>query len=168
MLHEIHVKNGFVHWGQGLGAPCAIGRAGLTAAKREGDLATPIGRFALRMCYFRPDRVRPPKTGLQTIALSPFDGWCDDAAHPEYNQHVKLPFEGRHEKLWRDDHVYDVIIPLGYNDDPVVPGKGSAIFMHLAHDDYRGTEGCIALQISDMLALLPQLTSETVMVIESV
>lgn len=145
---------------------CAIGRGGITRDKKEGDLATPIGAFALRMCYYRPDRITLPQTALPIIPLSPFDGWCDDPASADYNQHVKLPFDARHEKLWRDDHVYDIIIPLGYNDDPVVAGAGSAIFFHLAHEDYRGTEGCVAIAHADMLALLPQLSTNTVMVIE--
>jgi L,D-peptidoglycan transpeptidase YkuD (ErfK/YbiS/YcfS/YnhG family) len=166
MLQEIHVKNGHVRWDNGGNARAAIGRGGLAHDKREGDLATPIGNFPLRLCYFRPDRVVPPQTGLTLIPLSPYDGWCDDVAHTDYNQHVKLPFAGRHEQLWREDTVYDIIIPLGYNDAPIVPGKGSAIFFHLAHEDYRGTEGCVAIARADMLALLPQLSAQTVMVIE--
>ncbi|MES2984827.1 MAG: L,D-transpeptidase family protein [Pseudomonadota bacterium] len=139
---------------------CAIGRGGIAAAgmKREGDLMTPTGRFALRGCYYRPDRMDAPITALPLTALTPDDGWCDDPAHPLYNQPVKLPFAARHERLWREDHVYDLIIPLGYNDGPIIPGHGSAIFMHLMRDDGVGTEGCIALKRVDLLALLPRLT----------
>ena len=135
---------------------CRIGRAGVAgpSEKREGDLKTPSGRFPLRCVYYRPDRLAPPKTLLPVIALTPEDGWCDDPAHPLYNQPVKLPFDGRHEKLWREDHVYDLIIPLGYNDDPIIPGAGSAIFMHLMREDGVGTEGCVALALADLLAVL--------------
>lgn len=143
---------------------CRIGRAGLTAEKREGDLMTPIGRFPLRVCYFRPDRLEKPVTLLSTIALSPDDGWCDDPRDPLYNQHVKLPFAASHEKLWRDDHVYDLIIPMGYNDDPIQPGHGSAIFLHLMRDDGVGTEGCLALKREDLQALLPRLSAQTLVV----
>ncbi len=144
---------------------CTIGRAGVSADKHEGDLATPQGRFHLRSCYYRPDRIAPPpETGLPLIALTPENGWCDEPNHPRYNLPVKLPFEGRHEKLWREDHIYDLIIPLGYNDGPIIPGKGSAIFLHLMRDDGVGTEGCIAMQRTDLLALLPRLTTKTVMI----
>ncbi len=142
---------------------CAIGKNGTSAYKHEGDLCTPLGVFPLRVGLYRPDRVTPPPSSLLMLPLSPYDGWCDDASHPDYNQQVKLPFNARHEKLWRDDNVYDVIIPLGYNDAPVVAGAGSAIFFHLAHEDYRGTEGCVAISRDDMLWLLPQLSAETMM-----
>jgi L,D-peptidoglycan transpeptidase YkuD (ErfK/YbiS/YcfS/YnhG family) len=150
----------------GMRYDCRIGRGGIAAAgeKREGDLKTPTGRFALRASYYRPDRMQPPKTELPLIALTPQDGWCDDPAHPLYNQHVTLPFPARHETLWRTDSVYDLIIPLGYNDGadaPIVAGAGSAIFMHLMRDDGVGTEGCIALKRSDLLALLPQFNPST-------
>lgn len=144
---------------------CSIGRNGLIAAqdKREGDGATPKGEYSLRACYYRPDRITPPPvTNLPLIALSPDDGWCDDPAHPDYNRPVKLPFSASREKLWRDDHAYDLMIPLSYNDAPVVPGKGSAIFLHLLHDDGRPTAGCVALSRADLLALLPQLSGQTV------
>lgn len=146
---------------------CLIGRAGIAPAgeKREGDLKTPTGNFPLRWCYYRPDRISPPPiSGLRVIALTPEDGWCDDPAHPLYNQPVKLPFEGRHEKLWRQDHVYDLIIPMGYNDGgdgPIMPGAGSAIFLHVKREDGVGTEGCIAMEKTDLLALLPHLNSES-------
>ena len=144
----------------------AVGRSGLTSHKREGDLATPIGRFALRACYYRPDRISPPPlTQLPLIALSPNDGWCDDPKHELYNKPVKLPFDASHEKLWRDDHAYDLIVPLGYNDDPIIAGKGSAIFWHLAQPDWRGTEGCVAVTLDTMMELISRCSSTTFMVI---
>lgn len=146
---------------------CAIGRAGLTADKREGDLMTPAGRFPLRFCYYRPDRMAAPETGLPLIPLEPDDGWCDDPAHPLYNQPVKLPFEASHEKLWREDHLYDLIVPLGYNDDPVIPGKGSAIFLHIMRDDGVGTEGCVAVKKEDLLALLNAASTRTCLLVEA-
>ena len=148
---------------------CVVGKSGIRADKREGDGATPSGSYPLRACYYRPDRITPPPlTELPLIALSPADGWCDDPTHPLYNKPVKLPFSARHETLWREDHCYDLIIPLGYNDDPVIPGKGSAIFLHLMHDDGRATEGCVALRKADLVELLPQLSSTTKLVIPSV
>ena len=135
---------------------CALGRHGTIAAldKREGDLKSPIGIWPIRYAYYRPDRLPRPETGLKLMALTPEDGWCDDPQHALYNQAVRLPFEASHEKLWRDDHVYDLIIVLGHNDNPIVPGLGSAIFAHVAREDFRGTEGCVALRREHVLELL--------------
>ena len=134
----------------------ALGKGGViaAAAKREGDGKSPLGSWPIRYVYYRPDRVARPETQLPVVALSPDDGWCDESSDPAYNTHVKLPWPTSHEKLWRDDHVYDLIVVLGHNDDPVVPGMGSAIFMHLAREDYSGTEGCVALAADDLLELL--------------
>jgi L,D-peptidoglycan transpeptidase YkuD (ErfK/YbiS/YcfS/YnhG family) len=148
--------------------PCTIGRGGIAEQneKREGDLKTPRGIWPLRCCYYRPDRISPPPiTHLPLIALTPQDGWCDDLTHPRYNQPVTLPFEGRHETLWREDGVYDLIIPLGYNDGidrPITPGLGSAIFLHLMREDRVGTEGCVALPRDVLLALLATLSTDSV------
>lgn len=154
---------------------CTSGRGGIAVmgVKREGDLKTPSGSFALRCCYYRPDRMEAPKTALPIIALTPEDGWCDDPAHALYNQPVKLPFAGRHEKLWREDNVYDLIIALGYNDGfdahgnptPIIKGIGSAIFMHIMREDGIGTEGCLALKRDDVLAVLTVVTRDAALVI---
>lgn len=133
---------------------CAIGPAGVTAHKREGDEATPAGSFPLRRVLYRPDRVEPPQTVLPTAALTPEDGWCDDPADPAYNQQVLLPHGASHERLWREDEIYDVIVILGHNDDPPVPGRGSAIFLHVARPDYAPTLGCVALALPDLLTVL--------------
>jgi L,D-peptidoglycan transpeptidase YkuD (ErfK/YbiS/YcfS/YnhG family) len=133
---------------------CAIGKGGFSADKHEGDGATPLGRFALRECWYRADRLQKPKTGLKTRAISKQDGWCDDPESPAYNKHVTLPCSFSHEELWRQDSRYDLIVPLGYNDEPVLPGKGSAIFLHVAAPDYAATEGCVALAQGDLLEVL--------------
>jgi len=137
--------------------PCAIGRSGAVIAreKREGDGATPLGTWPLRLVYFRPDRIAPPKTaGLPVAALKPTDGWCDEIDCPNYNTKVNLPHAGSHESLWREDNIYDIIVPLGYNDAPIFHGKGSAIFLHLAREGYPPTEGCIAISQPHLLELL--------------
>lgn len=149
---------------------CALGRAGIVPTKREGDGATPVGQFALRELLFRPDRLTLPSTSLPRKAIATDDGWCDAASDPAYNRLVKLPYAASAEALWRDDHLYDLIIPLGYNDDPVVAGAGSAIFFHLAKEEEGGrlgaTEGCVALRLPDMLSVLARLTPETRMEVE--
>ncbi|WP_408735804.1 L,D-transpeptidase [Acetobacter malorum] len=127
-----------------------IGKNGLTEQKQEGDHATPIGIFPLRKVYYRADRLIKPKTILPVEPLSPRDGWCDDPQSPDYNRFVKLPHPARHEQLWREDHVYDLIVVMGYNDNPAISGRGSAIFMHLQRPDRTPTEGCLALSESDL------------------
>ena len=133
---------------------CALGKGGVTAAKREGDGATPVGVYALRRLYYRADRVAALHSGLTMQPLTQNDGWCDEPAHPRYNTFVTLPFDGRHERLWRDDRLYDVIGVIGYNDEPIVPGLGSAIFLHVAAPDYAPTEGCVALGLDDLFSVL--------------
>ncbi|MDF2095431.1 L,D-transpeptidase family protein [Aquibaculum arenosum] len=138
---------------------CAIGRGGIlpAAEKREGDGATPLGRWPLRRLLFRPDRGEAPQTALPSAPLSQRDGWCDDPERTEYNQPINLPFPGHHEVLWRQDGLYDLLVVLGHNDNPPRPGSGSAIFLHCAHEDYAPTEGCVALQRSDLEQVLAQL-----------
>ena len=135
---------------------CALGPAGVTpaAAKREGDGASPAGAWPLRRVIYRPDRRPAPQTELPVQALAPDDGWCDAPADPAYNRPVTLPYPASAEQLWREDAVYDLIVILGHNDDPVVPGAGSAIFLHLARPDYAPTQGCVALAAGDLEALL--------------
>ncbi|MBE7636098.1 L,D-transpeptidase family protein [Sneathiella sp. P13V-1] len=134
--------------------PAAIGKAGVTTDKKEGDNKSPIGRFSIREGYYRADKIDMPKSRLHFKEIKKTDGWCDAPEHELYNRPVPLPFEASHEKLWREDDVYDVIVPLGYNDAPPVPGRGSAIFLHVARPDYSGTEGCVALKLEDLLDLL--------------
>jgi L,D-peptidoglycan transpeptidase YkuD (ErfK/YbiS/YcfS/YnhG family) len=136
--------------------PCALGRAGVVpaSAKIEGDGASPAGVWPLRRVYFRPDRVERPITRLPVSPLKLSDGWCDDPTDPNYNRWVRLPYEASAERLWRDDGLYDLIVVLGYNDEPVSPGGGSAIFLHLAKDDYEPTQGCVAVAREDLTALL--------------
>ncbi len=136
---------------------CALGRGGVRIDKREGDGATPVGRFPLRRVLYRPDRLSAPTTLLPVSALSPDDGWCDDPADPQYNRPVRLPYAARHEVLWRSDALYDVIVVIGYNDAPVVADMGSAIFMHVARSDYWPTEGCVALASPVLLQILAEI-----------
>jgi L,D-peptidoglycan transpeptidase YkuD (ErfK/YbiS/YcfS/YnhG family) len=133
---------------------CALGRGGVVADKREGDGASPAGRWPMRGVLFRRDRLGAFATALPARALERTDGWCDDPADPCYNRNVRLPHRARCESLWRADRLYDIVVPLGYNDDPVVPGAGSAIFLHVARPDFAATAGCVALALADLLAVL--------------
>lgn len=135
---------------------CALGPAGMIPAadKREGDGASPAGVWPIREVWYRPDRGPPPATELRVHALAEDDGWCDDPKDPAYNTHVKVPYPAGHERLWREDGVYDIVVVLGHNDDPPVPGMGSAIFLHLCRPGFPPTEGCVAIERADLEDLL--------------
>ncbi|MBR0667507.1 L,D-transpeptidase family protein [Roseomonas hellenica] len=133
---------------------CALGKGGVRADKSEGDGATPTGLLPLRRLLYRADRVAAPECALRREPIGAEDGWCDDPAHPDYNRQITLPHPARHERLWRGDALYDVVVPLGWNDAPVVRGRGSAIFLHLARPDYAPTEGCVALSLVDLRRVL--------------
>jgi L,D-peptidoglycan transpeptidase YkuD (ErfK/YbiS/YcfS/YnhG family) len=135
---------------------CALGAAGIRADKQEGDGATPLGLLPIRRVLFRADRGARPATALPAEPIAPDDGWCDDPGHADYNRQVRLPHPARHERLWREDAVYDVIGVLGWNDAPVRRGRGSAIFLHLARPGLPPTEGCVALPGADLRRLLAQ------------
>jgi L,D-peptidoglycan transpeptidase YkuD (ErfK/YbiS/YcfS/YnhG family) len=145
----------WARWG-GSALRCAVGRAGIATDKREGDGATPAGAFALREVLYRPDRGAPPLTSLTLRPLDPADGWCDAPGDVNYNQKVRLPYRASAETLWRADGVYDLIVVLGYNDAPVIGGRGSAIFLHVARPDFAPTEGCVALGRGDLLRVLKE------------
>jgi L,D-peptidoglycan transpeptidase YkuD (ErfK/YbiS/YcfS/YnhG family) len=136
-------------------APCALGQTGIRAVKREGDGATPAGCLPFRRVHYRADRVDLPRLNLPARPIGPEDGWCDDPASPFYNRPVRLPAQVRHERMQRDDHLYDVVVELGYNDDPPLIGQGSAVFLHLAREGLLPTEGCVAVPRAVMMRLLP-------------
>ena len=140
----------------GAARPFGFGRAGAVpaAAGREGDAATPLGTYALRFGLYRADRLARPRSALTLHALREDDGWCDDPDHAAYNRWVRLPFAPSHERLWREDGAYDVVLVMGHNDDPPEAGMGSAVFIHIRRPDHRPTLGCLALAPADMLALL--------------
>ena len=137
---------------------CVLGRSGIVHPKHEGDGGTPSGLFPLREVRYRADRAPQPKTGLVTIMTNPTDGWCDEPADPSYNRLVRMPYRSDAEVMWREDHVYDVLAVIGYNDAPPVPGAGSAIFLHVARTGPDGgllpTAGCIAMKEDDLLTVL--------------
>jgi len=140
---------------------CALGESGVAVEKMEGDGATPAGTFVIREIFYRPDRLESPKTSLTIAPLKPNDAWCDDPTHVNYNKKVTIPHEGHVEKLWRKDHVYDVIVVIGYNDDPIKKSGGSAIFLHVAKDDFNRTKGCVALKLTDLNEIISKLTPQS-------
>lgn len=144
---------GFVE-AAGLRMPCALGRSGLTSIKVEGDGATPMGRWPLREVLYRADRIPRPLTRLPLRPIRPEDGWCDASDDRNYNRPVRHPYPASAERLWREDHLYDLVVVIGYNDRPRSRARGSAIFMHVATPDLAPTEGCIALRSSHLVRLV--------------
>jgi L,D-peptidoglycan transpeptidase YkuD (ErfK/YbiS/YcfS/YnhG family) len=141
---------------------CALGKGGVVPgnAKREGDGATPAGVWKLRDGFWRSDRLAKPSGPLAFSPIAPDMVWDDDPASPAYNTLQRRAPADHPERLMRADHVYDIVVPLGFNDRPVVPGRGSAIFLHVARDGYTPTAGCVALACADLLAVLASLGPE--------
>jgi L,D-peptidoglycan transpeptidase YkuD (ErfK/YbiS/YcfS/YnhG family) len=146
---------------------CAVGHNGFSMPqdRKEGDGTTPIGRWIMREVFYRPDRENPPATVLPLQALQPNDGWCDSTKGPLLNRHVVCPYNETEETLWRDDHLYDIIVVMGYNDAPVIRGKGSAIFLHNAWPDFSPSAGCVHLSREDLLAVLREADKKSSVVV---
>jgi L,D-peptidoglycan transpeptidase YkuD (ErfK/YbiS/YcfS/YnhG family) len=152
----LEYREGRLHWSRG-SAVVAVGRAGVRADKHEGDGATPVGTYPLVSILYRPDRVAPPASQLPVKPLAPSDGWVDDPADANYNRPVSLPYTASAEQMWREDDLYDLLVVIGYNMGPVVPGAGSAIFLHIARPDFAPTAGCLAVKREVLFAVLPLL-----------
>ena len=147
--------------------PVALGRGGIKANKREGDGATPSGRFRLKRLWWRADRAARPQTRLPVRRITPLDAWCEDPADRRYNQPLRL-FSGQAgDRLWRSDHLYDVIIELDHNTRPRVAGRGSAVFVHMARPGFAPTAGCIGLKPAALRRLLGSLGRRTDILIHS-
>lgn len=140
---------------------CAIGRNKLTKNKIEGDKKTPIGTFSLGNLYYRADKIVLPNIKLNSIKIRPEMGWCDDLNFPKkYNKLIKVNKKIHHEKLYREDRKYDLLIPINYNSKKIILGKGSCIFLHLTNN-YNPTAGCIALKKKDFLILIRVINRKT-------
>ena len=148
--------------GPDFSAPSALGRSGVIAAtrKREGDGASPLGVWPVRRAFWRPDRLARPETRLVLDPIRPDDGWCDAPDDPAYNLPVRLPYPASAETLTRKDGLYDLVVVLGHNDSPPVPGEGSAIFLHCASPDFKPTEGCVAIERARLIELVSRLTPQ--------
>lgn len=140
---------------------CSIGRNGLSKNKKEGDLKTPVGTFKFLKCYYRSDRLKKPITPLKCYEISKKLGWCDDVRSEMYNKIIKLPSKLSHEKLFRRDNLYDLLVVLSYNINPAKKNLGSAIFLHIAKKNYEPTEGCIALKKRDIILLIKSISTKT-------
>ena len=139
---------------------CCVGKYGFTKNKVEGDKKTPIGVFKLGNLYFRKDKFSKLDTKLKKIPIKKNMGWCDDIKSSKYNKLIKLPFKMRHEKMYKQDSSYDLLIPINYNVTNTKKGKGSAIFLHLTRN-YKQTLGCIAIKKKDMLILIKLINNKS-------
>ena len=133
---------------------CALGKSGIGKKKIEGDNITPKGTFKIIKIYYRKDKITKINSAFKLIEIKKNMGWCDDPKSKKYNQLIKLPSKFSHEKLYRKDNIYDLVLPIDFNTKKIVRGKGSAIFIHVARKNFKPTRGCIALKKNDLIYLL--------------
>ena len=145
---------------------CAIGKRGISNSKKEGDNCTPVGKFTFEALFFRKDRVKDFKTKIIKREIKKKMGWCDDPKSKKYNKLITFPFSGRAEKLFLRKKNYDLLLVINYNRRPVIPYKGSAIFLHLANKKFTPTKGCIAISKKDFLKILPKINKKTKIIID--
>jgi L,D-peptidoglycan transpeptidase YkuD (ErfK/YbiS/YcfS/YnhG family) len=147
--------------------PVAIGRSGIKANKREGDGATPAGCFHPRRLWWRPDRGLRPRGRLPVTRIGRADAWCEDPADRLYNRPFRRSLQQTGDRLWRDDHLYDVFVEIDHNTRPRIAGRGSAVFIHLARPGLAPTAGCVALERRHLVALVQRLGPKTRIMIHS-
>ena len=144
---------------------CALGKAGVGKKKIEGDNITPKGTFEIVKIYYRSDRIKKIYSKIKLFKINKKMGWCNDPTSKKYNQLIKLPSKYTHEKLYRQDNVYDLVVVLNYNRTPIIKNKGSAIFIHVAKKNYKKTEGCVALKKKHLVKLIKNIKNKTKIII---
>ena len=125
---------------------CAVGKRGVNLKKKEGDFITPIGLYKIKYILYRKDRIKQIPSKLRKIIIKKNMGWCDDPKSKQYNKLIKLPFSYGYEQLFKKENIYDIVLVLNYNMNPVKKDKGSAIFVHVAKKNYEKTRGCVAVK----------------------
>ena len=140
---------------------CAIGKRGIGKKRKEGDLITPKGTFKTKFILFRKDRIKKIKTSLKKYEITKNMGWCDDIKSKEYNKLIKIPFKFKFERLFRKDNIYDIILVLNYNMNPIKKNRGSATFIHISRKNYKSTKGCIAIKKVQLLQILKDIKKNT-------
>ena len=157
---HILVKNNFLNY-KNYKVKCALGKKGINYKKKEGDLITPIGLFNIKYLLYRQDKIANFQTELKKIPIKKNMGWCNDPKSKQYNKLIKLPSNHSYEKLHKKNNIYDIILVIDYNMNPIVKNKGSAIFVHIAKKNYKKTEGCIAIKKREILKLLKIIKKNT-------
>jgi len=163
---NLEYLGGYLHWPGGE-TRAAVGAAGVSSTKKEGDKATPAGTFPLPFGMYRPDHIHVPDTSLPMTPLRQAHAWVDDPNDPKYNQLIELPYPAHVEEMWRADGIYDLLVVVGYNINPTRPSAGSAIFLHIARPNFASTEGCIAIERDALLNLIPLLGPQSTITIGS-
>jgi len=153
-------KSGYLEY-KDLKFRCALGKAGVKRKEIEGDNITPKGTFKINNIYYRKDRIKKIFSKYKLIEIKKNMGWCDDPKSKHYNQLIRLPNKYKHEKLYRKDNIYDLILVLNYNTRPILKNKGSAIFVHVSAKNYKKTAGCIALKKKHLIKLVEKIKKKT-------
>ena len=153
-------KSGYLKY-KNLKFRCALGKAGIGKKIKEGDNITPKGTYKIIKIYYRKDRIKELVSQIKLIKIKKNMGWCDDPKSKKYNQLIYLPTKYSHEKLYRRDNIYDLILVLNYNIKPIIKNKGSAIFIHIARKNYKKTAGCIALEKNNLIKLVLKIQKHT-------
>ena len=146
--------------------PCAIGKNGVSKLKREGDGKTPTGQHQIVGMLYRPDRIKQPRKWA--IPIRPRDIWSDDITDPNYNLMGTLPSSFGHERLFRPDHLYDLVIITNWNWPYAVKGRGSAIFIHSWRKEVKPTEGCVALSKSNLMKVAKYIDFGTQLIVPEI
>ena len=145
---------------------CAVGKRGIGLKKKEGDLITPIGLYKIKYILYRKDRIKKIQSKLRKIKIKKNMGWCDDPKSKKYNKLINFPYDYSFEQLFKKENIYDIILILNYNMNPVKKNKGSAIFIHIAKKNYKKTQGCVAVKKSDLIKILKEIKINTKVMIE--
>ena len=140
---------------------CALGKRGIGLKKKEGDHITPTGQYKIKYILYRKDRIKKIQSKLKKIIIRKNMGWCDDPRSKEYNKLINLPFNHSYEKLFKKGNIYDIILVLNYNMNPIKKNKGSAIFIHVTKNNYKKTAGCIAIKKIELLKILKEIKINT-------
>ena len=158
---HIYINNKFISYNN-YKAKCAVGKRGISIKKKEGDFITPKGTFKIREIFYRKDRVQNLITRIKKTVIRKNMGWCDDPKSKKYNKLIYFPFKHSAEKLYRSENIYDIILVLNFNMNPVKKNKGSAIFIHVAKKNFQPTQGCIALDKSELIKLVKSIKKNTI------
>jgi L,D-peptidoglycan transpeptidase YkuD (ErfK/YbiS/YcfS/YnhG family) len=161
---NIKLKNKFLYFDK-YRIKCAIGKRGITHKKLEGDNKTPVGTFKFNSIFYRKDRIKKIKISLKKNVIKKKMGWCDDSNSKFYNKLIMFPFKFKAEKLWLRENIYDIVLIINYNTNPVIKEKGSAIFLHIAKKNYQSTKGCLAISKKDMNLLTSKINTKTKLII---
>ena len=163
-MHILIIKKYFVY--NQYKVKCAIGKRGIGLKKKEGDFITPIGRYKIKYILYIKDRIKKIQSKLRKIVIKKNMGWCNDPKSEKYNKLINLPFNYSYEQLFKKENIYDIILVLNYNMNPVKKNRGSAIFIHIAKEKYKKTQGCVAVKKTDLIKILKEIKINTKVKIE--